>query len=216
MDPFRICLSILPLAIYLLILGIINLSRRSLLTNGARELTALGVALSGFLIIGPIELFMPRLSLALLGPRIWIFLAALYVLTVTLLVLVSKPRLVVYNTTLDQLRPLVGDLVAKLDPDHRWAGDCVVLPRLGIQLQLEKFALMRNCTLLATSNDQNLGGWRLFEVELRRELSRVKVSPNPIAFPLLMTSLVFLATVLVNLCRDPQAVAQGLRELLRL
>jgi hypothetical protein len=58
MDPFRFCLALLPLAVYLLVLGGLQLSRRPLLVTGARDLVALGLGLSGIMLIGPIELSM--------------------------------------------------------------------------------------------------------------------------------------------------------------
>ena len=37
MDPFRLCLALGPVAIYLLLLGAVNLSRRPLLVSGVRD-----------------------------------------------------------------------------------------------------------------------------------------------------------------------------------
>ena len=60
MDSFRLCLALGPLAIYLLLLGAINLSRRPFLVTGARDLAALGVAVAGLVVVGPIELLLPE------------------------------------------------------------------------------------------------------------------------------------------------------------
>jgi hypothetical protein len=59
MDPFRLCLAFGPVTIYLLLLGIVNLGRRPLLVSGVRDTAALALAISGLVIVGPIELFFP-------------------------------------------------------------------------------------------------------------------------------------------------------------
>ena len=49
MDPFRLCLALGPVAIYLLLIGAINMFRRPFLVSGTRDTATLGLALSGFL-----------------------------------------------------------------------------------------------------------------------------------------------------------------------
>jgi hypothetical protein len=46
-------------AVYLLLLGVVNWSRRPLLVSGGRDAAALALAVSGMAIVGPIELFFP-------------------------------------------------------------------------------------------------------------------------------------------------------------
>ena len=76
MDAFRLCLAIGPVAMYLLLLGALNLSRRPLLVS-ARDAAALWLAVSGLIIIGPLELFIPFDALARLGPYAWVLLLSL-------------------------------------------------------------------------------------------------------------------------------------------
>ncbi|MEI7903478.1 MAG: hypothetical protein WCK89_24835, partial [bacterium] len=59
MDPFRLCLAFGPVAIYAVLLGAINLLRRPFAVSGTRDAAALGLAVSGLVIVGPIELFLP-------------------------------------------------------------------------------------------------------------------------------------------------------------
>jgi len=61
LDPFRLCLSMLPLGVYLLGLASMIFARRPVVVTGARDMAALGVAFIGLLIMGPIELLMPTL-----------------------------------------------------------------------------------------------------------------------------------------------------------
>ena len=97
MQPFQICLALGPLALYLLILGLINARRRAVVVAGWRELLALGIALSGFVIVGPMQLFMPEHAAVRFGGLIWGLLVAFYALCFALWILISRPRLVIYN-----------------------------------------------------------------------------------------------------------------------
>ena len=54
-DPFRLAIALLPLAAYVLLLGLLNLRRRPFLTSGGCDVAALGVALSGLMFVGPLE-----------------------------------------------------------------------------------------------------------------------------------------------------------------
>ena len=59
------------LAIYLLLVGLINLRRRPLVVSGSRELAALGVAMVGLLIVGPMQLFVPDATALRFGWLVW-------------------------------------------------------------------------------------------------------------------------------------------------
>jgi hypothetical protein len=131
MDPFRLCVAMLPLAVYLLMLAAINFARRPVVVTGARDMAGLGLAVIGLLIVGPIELLLPVLPSEASG-YYWLLLLLIYGLILTLGVLLSAPRLVVYNVSLDQLRTVLSEVVTELDSEARWAGSSVALPRLHV------------------------------------------------------------------------------------
>ncbi|MEX2561248.1 MAG: hypothetical protein WD403_15100, partial [Pirellulales bacterium] len=137
MDSFRLCVALGPLAIYLLLLGAINLSRRPFLVTGGRDLAALGVAVSGMMLVGPIELLLPEDAVNLYRAYVWLLAIVMYSLCLSLAVLVSRPRLTIYNMTVDELRPVLAGAIDVLDPDARWAGSSLSLPRLHVELHLE-------------------------------------------------------------------------------
>ena len=114
-DPLHVCIALGPLAVYLFLLGLINLSRRPFLTTGARDAAALGVGISGFVVVGPMELFLPGAAANRFGGYVWLLLLAFYALCLTLWVLLLRPRLVIYNATAEQLRPVL----AGVDPAQR-------------------------------------------------------------------------------------------------
>ena len=61
-----------------------------------------------------------------------------------MLLLLLRPRLIIYNISCEQLRPVLVEVVERMDSDARWAGDCLYLPGLGVQLHLESAGWMRN------------------------------------------------------------------------
>ena len=101
---------------------------------------------------------MPDGAAAAFGPYIWLIMLAIYILGLTLVVLLMRPRLVIYNMTADQLRPVLSKVASELDDQVRWAGDCLVLPQLGTQLHLEPSAGMRwNLPPVQTTRDSPSG-----------------------------------------------------------
>lgn len=216
MDPLRLCFALGPLAVYFAFMGAINLVRRPILLSGVRDTMALAMAVSGLVIIGPIELFMPQAAAVDFGVFVWAFLISFYVLVVTLLMLVAKPRLIIYNVSEEEFRPVLAEVVRALDPDARWAGNSLVLPGLQVELHVESFALMHNVSVTAMGELQSYQGWRRLETALAGVLRQVEVAPNPQGAGLLLVGLMMAATVLWQLASDPQAITQAFFDMLRL
>lgn len=218
-DSFRLCLALGPVAVYVSLIGAINLSRRPFLVSGTRDTAALGLAVSGLVMVGPAELFFPLTASLRFEPfpwLVWVLLAVLYALCLVLVLLTLRPRLVIYNISSDELRPILADLVAGLDAEARWAGDGLVLPNLGVQLYLDSLPAMRNVSLVAAGRNQNHQGWRRLELALSTALSRLEVARNPHAIGLLSAGALLTLAIVLAIARDPQAVAQSLFEMLRL
>ena len=47
MDPLHFCIAMVPLAVYLLMLGLLNLRRTPFVTSGARDAAAVGIGYLG-------------------------------------------------------------------------------------------------------------------------------------------------------------------------
>jgi len=215
MDPLHLCIALGPVAIYFLLLGTINLSRRPFVTSGARDAAALGIAIGGFVVAGPMELFLPEAAAVRMGFWVWPTCIAFYMLCLSLAVLLMRPRIVIYNVTFEQLRPSLADIVLRLDSESRWAGDSLVMPNLGVQLTVESQGMMKNVQLAAAGAEQSFQGWRLLESELTSTLRSAKGTRNPYGMSLIMFGLLMAAAVIFWLSRDPQGVAQALNEMLR-
>jgi hypothetical protein len=97
-NPLHLVLALGPVAIYLFVLSGILFGRHPTVVSGARDSLALALACLGFVALGPLRLFMPEQS-AYLGSWVWLPLVALYGLGALLVVMLLRPRLVVYWTT---------------------------------------------------------------------------------------------------------------------
>jgi hypothetical protein len=106
--------------------------------------------------------------------------------------------------------------VAHEADDHaRWAGDSLLMPKLGVHLHLDSFPGMRNVQLVASGANQDFTGWRRLETEIRRRLSTVTVSRSPRGAGLVVLSLLIVVAIAVAMVVDQQAVAREMAELLR-
>ena len=216
MDSLHFIIAIGPLAMYLLLLGGINLAPRPLMTSGGRDLAALGIGLAGLVIAGPLELFFPETFAVAFGYITWILLVIGYALGWLLLVLMCRPRIVIYNLTHSQLRPTLAEVVSRLDSETRWAGDSAVLPNLGVQFLIEPFSPVKNVQLIAVGSNTNLDNWHRLEVELYRALEPIRTVPNPIGLMLTIFGTMLTALVIYRLIQDPTGILQSLETMLYL
>lgn len=216
LDPLHLCIALGPLAVYLVLLGFLNLSRRPFLTTGGRDVASLAIAVSGLTIVGPMELFFPEAAAVRLGMWAWPLLLTLYGFCVLFLVLFLRPRLVIYNTSVEQLRPILAELVPELDEGARWAGDTLFLPKLGVQLHILPFLATRNAQLVASGPRQHYAGWRRLELALAATLRTTRCPRNPFGVSLIFFGLLMIGIVTFTVVDQYQAVAQSLTEMLRL
>lgn len=216
MDPFRLCIALGPVAIYVLLLGAINLSRRPFLVTGMRDAGALALGLSGLLIVGPIELFFPTALAVRFGPFSWVLMAGMYVACLIPVLLLVRPRLVIYNISMDRLRPILAELVPQLDADARWAGDSLALPKLGVQLHVDNTPAMRNVSLSALGPGQSPVGWRLLERRLAEALAEARFERNPRGVSLIVVGLLLLWVLCREIAVDPETAYQALFKVFRL
>jgi len=212
-NPLHLVLALGPVSVYLLVLSGILFGRRPTVISGARDALAVALACLGFVALGPLRLFMPEQA-AYLGSWVWLPLVALYGLCSLLVVLLMRPRLVIYNVGAESLRPILDNVARDLDADRRWAGSTLVLPNLGVQLTLESWATMRNVQLVSAGPEQNLDGWRSLGRSLEGELRTLAVGPSPRALSCLFFALLLLALMAFSVAIQPQELAAGIDQLL--
>jgi len=212
LDPFRLAIALVPIAAYLLLLGMINVRRKPFLTWGGSDLVVLGLALSGLVFVGPLELFRPEAATTQFGNYVWLFLLVFYWLGLLLAVLLARPRLVIYNIRIDELHPVLAEVASRLDPSARWGGNNLTLPGLGIELHLDSLDIMRNVSLVSSGGRQSLEGWQRLAQELAISLRSVQVKPNPRAVSLFLLSLLSLGGTLMHMLAYPLELALAMRE----
>lgn len=211
-EPLRFAIAVVPIASYLILLGLVNLRRRPVVVTGAGDLAALGIALTGVAFVGPIALFRPETATAELGNFVWLFLLAFYWLWVALIVMLCRPRLVIYNVSSEELRPVLSDVMRQLDAAGRWAGDNVSLPGLGVQVHLDGFPWMRNTSLVASGGRQDLSGWRRFGRGVERALRMAATTPNPRGWLFLGAGIALVLVAIVRMASDPVGVGEAWRQ----
>ena len=211
-----LCVALPPLVVYFAWIGFLGMRNRSHVVNGTRDGILLGLALSGLGIAGPLELFLPEAAAFRFGSWVWALLGVLYLLIVALVVMLQRPRITIYNTTADVVRPIVASTSRHLDPQARWVVDCLILPKLGVRLHLEHHPTMRTVQLQATGNEQDLDGWKKLEGALRRGLADVKTTRSPRSWQFFAIAIFLLVVVTVAAVRDHQSMALDFREFLRL
>jgi hypothetical protein len=214
-DVFHLAIALIPLAIYMVLLGGIHLRGRPLVTTGGRDVAALALAICGFAVVGPMELFFPEPAAREIGSWVWMLMLTFYSLCATLTILLSKPRVIIYNVSYERLRPVLGAIVPTLDKDARWAGECIVLPNLSMQLHVEFSPVTRNAQLIATGTRQGFEGWKRLESELATALRERNSSRNPFGVSMSIAGVAILGCVVFLLIRDSAEVAQALKDWLR-
>lgn len=211
-----------PLAVYCLMLGLIHRSGRAVVTTGTREIYAVGLAVCGFVVVGPLTLFIPDFIARQIGASLpstiaaWGFMLVGYSLLLSLIIFLIRPRVVVYNVSVDRIRDTLQQLIEHHQLEHEWAGRCLALPTLGIQLQIERGTSPRTVSLIATSGFQWRRGWRFLEQSLAFELREATDERLPGKFLFLAFSVVMLLTLLGALAiEDPQTILADLDEVWR-
>jgi len=168
-------IALVPLAVYLLALTLVHLRRRPLVVPGSWDLALLVVSVAGLAVGGPLAAFVPP---AAEGLWRWLLPAGVLVLLTAAATLAARPRLVVYNMSGEQLRPVIAEVAAALDHDSRWAGETVALPGRGLQIHLETGG-MRSVSLVAVGSRTSPEAWTEFGRRVRRALAAVPVRPSP-------------------------------------
>lgn len=172
-SPFFLLLAAVPLVAYFGVLAMIRLSGRALVTTAGRDAVALALAISGLVVIGPVELFFPSAAATLFGPRIWLWLAAFYLLCVSLVAITLRPRLVIYGRSAAEVFPALVRAATRMDP--RAIADperlTVTLPHARVQLRVDGHPGADHAEVIAFERVLPPGFWSLLLSGLRSEVA---------------------------------------------
>lgn len=212
--PFSMLIAMLPLAAYLTLFGAIRLLGRPMVTTGGRDIFAVAIAISGLIAVGPAELFFPTAAATLFGIAIWPVLAFLYFLIVLLIILSSRPRLVIYGRGPGTMAQPLLRAAQTIDADARCdeAAGQIELPRSGVYLRLEGHRGAETAEVFAYQTNIAPSFWNRLLRSLRAELANEEpASPRRggTSFAIGVAMLFFLS---LQLLVAHEEVVQGFRD----
>lgn len=163
-DYLRLSLGLIPLGVYLIVMGFLAMRRRPTLLTSGQEALLLGFALMGFALIGPIELFFPTGAYAALGQWTWLLLMALYGLLVLLFALQRQPGWTILGLDSQEFRTVLSEILEKGDIEHAWLGNHLQISEWDLQAMIEPSRGFQGVSHLnATGKQRNILGWYQFE-----------------------------------------------------
>lgn len=205
-------LALVPVAIYLIVLGAMNLARRPVMMTGMQDRVLLGLATIGLIVVGPVELFLPVPIYVAYGPAIWLIAIVLLSLVIGLFILMAPPKLVIFNLSGYEVRSVVSETAVGLDPESRWAGDCLHMPNLRVQLLIHVSPGWRNATLTAVGNNQDIQGWHRFGQALAKRLAAMEVKPNLRGAFLVLSGVVMFVVCTISAFHEPTVLSRILTQ----
>lgn len=215
MESVHLAIAAIPVAIYLILVGALRLRTRPLITTGWRDILTLGIAASGLVAIGPMQLFFPTQAAARWNGWVWLALAVLYGLGILMILLSCKPRLISYGMNESQFRTSLLAASREIDQDADWQGDILNLPNCAMQLAAEPSGTFRVHQVLLVGALHNLQAWLQLERAFVKASRQVRCPRSTAGWPLVVFGSVLLALVIAPLLANPgQALAQ-LREFIR-
>ncbi len=176
----------------------------------------------GLCVVGPLPLLLPDHAIQRFNVLIWWMVLALYILVSILIVLLSRPHSYVANITREALKPLVADIVMRLDSRCAWAGDSASLPQLGLEFRLEPQPFFKTVQIQALGAQPNMAAWDQFQRELRAAIRPLRTGVNLwgwsqiFAGCLLLIGAIYAGQEMIRDPNFPQQIAKAFRELLAL
>ena len=213
-EPFTVLLALVPLIGYLAVLSVVRLSGHALVTTGGRDIAALGMAIAGLVAIGPIELFFPRPAATVFGAWVWIALVAFYGLCVTLVALTSRPRLVVYGRTPEEVYEPLLTACQTIDSQAVGFKDTlqVELPAAGLRIRADGQRLQDCAEVIAFESNVSPLFWHKLLGQLRRELSQTTLQRRPRGLAMLIAAGFLCGLLIWQSVGNQELVVQGFKE----
>lgn len=213
-SPIAFAIAVVPAAMYLIMLGRFRLSRRPLVTTGWRDVAAIGIAIMGLVAIGPMQLFFPTYAAARFSIWVWGMLLALYLLSLLLIVLSCRPRLIVYGLNEDNFFRALQQAAQRVDEQANWQGQILTLPGVGLQLAAEPTGARGVQQAASVTSLVNVAPWLQLERELVSECRSVAATDRGwTGLGLVGGGLVLMLLTVAMIAADPAGALVELQEL---
>lgn len=164
LDYLRLALGLIPLGLYLMVMGLLALRVRPTILTTGQETLLIGFALSGFVLIGPIELFFPTGAYAALGLWVWLLLVALYFLVVLLIALQRAPGWTIVGMDAEEFRAFFESVLQEVSVDCKWMGNQLQIDKWDVRAIAEPSRGFPKTTCLSPCGRvRNVLGWYQIE-----------------------------------------------------
>ena len=213
-DPFATAVALAPVAIYLLVISVARLRGRGRVTTSNREAIGLGMAVSGFAAVGPAQLFFPQAAAAWFDWKVWLMLAAFYVLLVLLVSLNVRPKLSITGRDSGQVFAAVARAAGSMDPAARideGHGE-IELPTESVRLRLTPVPGVDHVEVVSFEPNLSVRFWQRLESALRHQLRQAPTEAMRRGWGTLTAGLGLSLWIGVQILRDPNRFAAGFWE----
>lgn len=211
MDVFAVIWVTVPLSLYFLLIGLLQIRTRVTALPGFMDTLLLGFGLSGFVTIGPFDLMLPESAANRWGWGARFLVCSLYALLVTFIALQRRPRIAAYNADLKAIQQVLPTMISQQDPSGTLVGSVGTLPEAGIQFRVESAPSARVVQLVALRSDMPVDRWYRFSQALSHGLNQLPVSRNPRGFVLIAAGLLGIGGAIAWGFAEPVAVANAFR-----
>lgn len=214
MNSLQIAIAVVPLAVYLVLMGSMRLRSRPLVTTGWRDLLTLGIACTGLIAVGPMQLFYPTYAAAKWPGWIWLPMFGLYFLTLLIITMWSRPRLLAYGMSKEQFQELLLKAAQSIDPQAAWYGEVLSLPGSAIQLSAESSLGSYVSSVGVVGTLHNLPDWLKLEKEFVKLGAQSQCRPSHSGWLLVASGLALILIAISPVVNDPAIALAELRRLM--
>ncbi len=188
---------VVPVAVYFLVIGLLNTRRTPQLLTGRQDFALLTLAICPLFVL-------PLLELAGLTPHALLVAAALLAGAIWILAPTGR-NWVIYNIDADDGRRTVGRILDEMGLDYQQTGSQLDLADGG-RIEFSGFSFMRNVSVRLQDVEDDLAA--AFADRLAGRLARRRAAHNPLAVAMLMVATAMLVAPVTFLAHQsaPQLV----------
>jgi hypothetical protein len=217
MNAFSLVIVLVPLGAYFFLLALLFSGKHPYVVSGGRDFILLAIAMLGFVIIGPFQLFFPIAAFNSVGGMVWIALLILYAFIIVYCVLQLQPRCVIYGIHANDAQSHLHSALAEKGIEVEWLGNTFKIDAWNIQGIVEQAGYWPTAQLICLSKNRDtiLAWWQMQKI-FAKHLTRI---PRARSYAGLSMASVGLALFMMS-CSEiyfySSEVADGLKVLFRL
>ncbi len=194
----RITTSIVPVAVYFLVIGLLNSRRHPQLVNGRTDFTMLLAAICPNFAFPLLDQF--QMGLPLMAGGVGVFVGAIW-----LLGSVGSRTLVIYNLSIEEAMCAIESTLGSMGVEFQAGSDSYQLKNCDSEIRLSGFPMLRNVSMRFVGGSYDFV--RNFQSQLEYSLNRVEVQTSPMAAGLLLVATAMLSVPMALMAhRVPEIV----------